>query len=210
MTTGNPFLDRLNHPIFGTFIASWTIWNWELVYCISCGIKTPKETIDYVHAKYLIWSNGWNLTALPLGITLVYLYGGPLLKKGYDISISWIMSLLDKLSPRLEKDFTALQKHHNREMGDLRENHARIVSEKNHEIDTLTVRLGNYKHLEVFRTNHVFHLMNGTNISAAQVADILANYEHEITNAKKDIADRNKAIAEFKKEVERLKQRAGE
>ena len=96
MTSGNPFLDRLNHPIFGTFIGSWVVWNWEIFYYLGCGVKTPAETISYVNSTYLYRGNIWGLTKWPLLATLIYLYGGPILKKGYDITVNKIIAYMDK------------------------------------------------------------------------------------------------------------------
>jgi hypothetical protein len=54
------FQDRLTSPLYGSFILSWLIWNWKIIYLtifISQDLLKPQTKIDYILSNYVNWLN---------------------------------------------------------------------------------------------------------------------------------------------------------
>jgi|GEM_PF-6327838 len=75
------FWGRMNHPVFGAFIASWLACNWESIYLLIRGLATAKETIVEINSTYFILSRIWQLLFIPCVVTFFYLFFGPYFKK---------------------------------------------------------------------------------------------------------------------------------
>lgn len=59
------FEERITSPFFGSFIFSWLIWNWKIIYLtifVSQDNITPSNKIDYILNNY---SNWWHLLVFP-------------------------------------------------------------------------------------------------------------------------------------------------
>lgn len=73
--------ERVTSPFYGTLIASWAIWNWEIVYLtffISEG-KLNENKIDYIIHNY---NNCHHLVTFPLLSTLILLTLMPFISNG--------------------------------------------------------------------------------------------------------------------------------
>lgn len=59
------FEERLTSPLYGSFIISWLIWNWKIVYLtifVSQDSIAPINKIDYILSNYKNW---WNILLYP-------------------------------------------------------------------------------------------------------------------------------------------------
>jgi hypothetical protein len=73
-----PISERVRSPFYGTFIISWLIWNWQLVFAFLSGETNVKglHIIDFVFTRVnLSTFFGWlNAVICPLIMTIVYLF----------------------------------------------------------------------------------------------------------------------------------------
>lgn len=73
--------ERLASPLYGTFIVSWLLWNWKIIY-LTLFINKDEITgtkIDFIVKNY---SNHWDLITLPAISTLILLTIMPFLTIG--------------------------------------------------------------------------------------------------------------------------------
>ena len=54
------FEERITSPLYGSFILSWAIWNWKIIYLtvfVSQEYIKPLTKIDYIIIHYINWCN---------------------------------------------------------------------------------------------------------------------------------------------------------
>ena len=83
------FNERLSSPLFGSFILSWFIWNWHIIYFIIISNHSPLLRIAYIN---LMLANRANTIGLPLLSTLLIVGIYPFLSSG----VYWFHLQFDK------------------------------------------------------------------------------------------------------------------
>ena len=88
-SVNNIFYERMVSPLFGSFIFSWAIWNWKIIY-LTLFVKEEKlsiNKIDYIANNYF---DVWNLIWFPVISTLSLIIIYPFLSIGaYYLSIKF-------------------------------------------------------------------------------------------------------------------------
>lgn len=78
-----PFYERIKSPLYSTFIISWLIVNWKVVFAIFTSAKTINGCTKFHYLScYLSFFHGqqiFNLLIFPLLITAAYIYIFPLI-----------------------------------------------------------------------------------------------------------------------------------
>jgi len=135
--------ERVTSPLYGTFICTWLIWNWKIVYLTlfisETIIKTSK--IDYIIANY---SCVWNLIWFPLISTAIFITIVPFISNGS----YWLHMWFKQWKVRQKNEFenrqclTVQQSVTLRlEMRNQETQFEQIISEKENEISTLQSQL---------------------------------------------------------------------
>jgi hypothetical protein len=95
----NVFKERLNSCMYGTFIISWCIWNWEAIYLTLfidqslLSTNTGFLKIDYLFEMYHWLSpDGWALSIVGLSWFMVRILIGPFISA---LVITWWVSKID-------------------------------------------------------------------------------------------------------------------
>lgn len=89
------FEERITSPFYGSFIFSWIIWNWKIIYLtifVSQDNIQPSNKIDFILQNYANW---WHLIVLPFvsAVVLVTL-------------VPWFSNRLFKINLYYEKERT--------------------------------------------------------------------------------------------------------
>ncbi len=69
--------ERASNPLYGSFVASWLVWNYKLVLTLfsSLPLQTKFSTIDHLYASQC---EGWlYLLVFPVGTSLLYIFALP-------------------------------------------------------------------------------------------------------------------------------------
>ncbi len=104
-----PISERVRSPFYGTFIISWLIWNWQVVFVVLSGETEINglHTIDFVSAKVNLSTviGFQNCIIGPLIMSLIYLYIIPTLEVH-------IFEFLEKIKhKKLEKKYLIGRKY---------------------------------------------------------------------------------------------------
>ncbi|QDK37950.1 hypothetical protein DOE51_10305 [Bdellovibrio sp. NC01] len=101
--------DRIESPISGTFITAWLITNWQIPITTVFG-DPSRNRVELIQG-YLKQSNLWCLLIIPLGFTLIYLFGMPLareLYRNFMNSVEYRISIRDL---KLETDLSEIKEY---------------------------------------------------------------------------------------------------
>jgi hypothetical protein len=77
--------ERIKNPLIGTFITSWTIFNWKAILFLLFSAKNIETKFTVLSTDY---SNIWNLLWFPLIVALAYIFGLPYINLGIDKLLS--------------------------------------------------------------------------------------------------------------------------
>lgn len=76
---------KIRHPFVYSFMSSWAICNWIIIYLLVCGIKNPDVTIAEIYSLYplnSLWT--WvHLVLFPAMGMLAYIFLGPFFLNWY-------------------------------------------------------------------------------------------------------------------------------
>jgi hypothetical protein len=87
------FEDRISSPFYGSFVLSWSLWNWKIIYLtifISQEAIKPSTKIDYILENYSRWDH-----------LLIYPFFSSLLLV---LAIPWLANQLYKVSLYYDKE----------------------------------------------------------------------------------------------------------
>jgi hypothetical protein len=77
----SPFTERAKTPLYGSFIVSWLLWNWKIVFAVLFFHERElgnSNIVDFIKTNYLDWCNGfW----FPLLTAVVYIFIMPYINK---------------------------------------------------------------------------------------------------------------------------------
>ena len=109
---------KMRHPFVYSFVSSWVVCNWVVVYLLIGGITKPVDTINEIHARYSFCSFGswFHLFIFPLAGMIAYIYFGPKLLNWYllyklegEIKSKFKEAELNKLEPVTRAEYNKLQ-----------------------------------------------------------------------------------------------------
>ena len=176
-SVNNIFYERMVSPLFGSFIFSWAIWNWKIIY-LTLFVKEEKlsiNKIDYIANNYF---DVWNLIWFPVISTLSLIIIYPFLSIGaYYLSIkfkSWkknIRNIEEKKQTLTIEDSIELR----REVRNQEIKFDNLLKSKNEEITSLKLIIENYQE-ELTKSNN--------KTSSAPVKTIEDDYSKEFQQLK--------------------------
>ena len=106
--------ERTTSPLFGSFLISWSIWNWKIIY-LTLFISEERlvknnsavTKIEYIEANYL---NNYELIFYPLISTVVFVCIVPFLSNGaYWLSLKFNKWRIDKRNSVEQKQLLTLE-----------------------------------------------------------------------------------------------------
>jgi hypothetical protein len=146
-SVNNVLYERLISPLFGTFLLSWSTWNWKIIYLTFFvdSNKIESQKIDYIISNYydkfdlLLWP-----TISTIGLLIIY----PFLAVGaFYVSLrfkKWKIDIRNK-----QEDLQVLSIDDSIELREEIRNQSerfdRLLSGKNKELETLRSSVENYK-----------------------------------------------------------------
>ncbi len=83
----NTFLDRLKDPFVGSFVISWTLWNWKAIVYVIFGEGFIVNRMDAVPDEYMGW---WVSLSLPLITAIIIPLLAALVNLVVGIGLLWI------------------------------------------------------------------------------------------------------------------------
>ena len=89
------FEERITSPFYGSFIFSWLVWNWQIIYLtffVSQDAVKPLTKIDYILSHY---SSVLTLLVFPFGSALFLI-----------VAVPWLANRLYKVHLYYEKERT--------------------------------------------------------------------------------------------------------
>ena len=139
--------ERTTSPLFGTFIASWLLWKWRIIY-LTLFISEDKITIDKISYITRYCSNKHLLITGPLLSTFLLITIIPFLSNG----AFWLELYFNSWKKRKKNEFEMKQLITLEQSIELREQiinqdkrFEKLIEEKNNEITTLNSIITNYQ-----------------------------------------------------------------
>ncbi|HMI77690.1 MAG TPA: hypothetical protein VK484_02805, partial [Ferruginibacter sp.] len=131
------FEERISSPLYGTFIISWLIWNWKIIYLtifINKDDIQPSNKIQYILDNYINW---WVLLWFPLISTVVLITVIPLVaNKLYKVHLYY-----ERERTRDKEKSDAGNRLTIRQSADIRNEMMMLVENNQKQIDTKTNEL---------------------------------------------------------------------
>lgn len=97
--------DRVNSPLSATFIISWCLWNWKILFVLISEMKVNEKFI-YIETIIMRGECAWILNGLvyPLIITILYIFAYPYPAKWVFKYSRWQQNELKKIQQSIEKE----------------------------------------------------------------------------------------------------------
>lgn len=189
------FKDRINSPLFGSFIISWTVVNWRipivLLFYKSLDLSNSKTSyIDFIQRN----SGWWMSLFLPLGLAILYILIYPILKRQIskyltkeNLKTDKVLSGINDTASVSVSRFTATKtalRENEKELARLL-NEEGATDEKNKKLEAEIETLNISAHTN--ERNHQSELDKIKNNHSYQLSDLIKSYDDEIRILRKEL-----------------------